>query len=63
VDFFRRYYGPTNRAFDSLDSKRQADLLRDLVELQTQGNVSLNPGETDTPSEYLEVQARRARTS
>jgi ubiquinone/menaquinone biosynthesis C-methylase UbiE len=61
VDFFSRYYGPTLRAFGALDAASQAALRRDLVELQTRHNVSKNPNETDTPSEYLEVHARRAR--
>jgi len=58
VEFFRRYYGPTLRAFASLDGPRQAALMRDLVALQTRHNVSTSPNETDTPAEYLEVQAR-----
>src|SRR5215831_9182022 len=40
VDFFRRYYGPTLRAFGTLDAAGQAALQRDLVELQTRHNVS-----------------------
>jgi SAM-dependent methyltransferase len=60
VDFFRRYYGPTNRAFSSLEVAGQEHLRRDLVVLQTQGDVSPDPETTDTPAEYLEVQARRA---
>jgi SAM-dependent methyltransferase len=60
VDFFRRYYGPTQRAFDSLKTDGQAALMSDLVELQTQHNISPRSNETDTPSEYLEVHARRA---
>lgn len=60
VEFFRRYYGPTQRAFDSLPAAGQAALMRDLVELQTRHNVSAQPGETNTPSEYLEVHARRS---
>ena len=63
VDFFRRYYGPTLRAFGALDASGQAALRRDLVELQTRHNVSTQPNETDTPSEYLEVHARRATTN
>jgi SAM-dependent methyltransferase len=59
VDFFRRYYGPTLRAFDSLKPPGQAALSRDLVELQTRHNVSTRADETETPSEYLEVHARR----
>lgn len=60
VDFFRRYYGPTLRAFGSLPAAGQEALMRDLVELQTRHNVSTRPDETDTPSEYLEVHVRRA---
>jgi SAM-dependent methyltransferase len=59
VDFFRRYYGPTHRAFESLESARRVALSRELVELQTRHNVSADPSETETPSEYLEIQARR----
>ena len=57
VEFFRRYYGPTQRAFATLDLASQASLRRDLIELETQHNVSSRPNETDTPSEYLEVHA------
>jgi SAM-dependent methyltransferase len=57
VDFFRRYYGPTLRAFGALPTAGQDALRRDLVELQTRHNVSTRPDETDTPAEYLEVHA------
>jgi len=60
VEFFRRYYGPTQRSFEALKPEAQASLRRDLVELQTRHNVSTRPNETDTPSEYLEVHVRRA---
>jgi SAM-dependent methyltransferase len=63
VDFFRRYYGPTHRAFESLEPARQAALSRDLVELQTRHNVSTDPGETEAPSDYLEIQAHRVATN
>jgi SAM-dependent methyltransferase len=63
VDFFRRYYGPTQRAFESLKDDRQAALRRDLVELQTRHNVSTSPDETDSPAEYLEIHARRAASN
>ncbi len=59
VEFFRRYYGPTQRAFQALDPAGQARLRSDLVELETRHNVSPHPDETDTPSEYLEIHARR----
>jgi SAM-dependent methyltransferase len=60
VEFFRRYYGPTQRAFEALDPASQARLQADLVELETRHNVSSRPNETDTPSEYLEIHAHRA---
>jgi len=60
VEFFRRYYGPTQRAFQVLDPAGQGRLLGDLVELEARHNVSPRPDETDTPSEYLEIHARRA---
>jgi len=63
VDFFRRYYGPTLRAFASLETARQDALLHNLVDLQTQHNESTRPDETDTPAEYLEVHVRRAATN
>jgi SAM-dependent methyltransferase len=59
VEFFRRYYGPTLRAFASLQPDAQTALSRDLIELQTRHNVATGANETETPSDYLEVQARR----
>jgi SAM-dependent methyltransferase len=61
VDFFRRYYGPTNRAFAALPSERQVELMSDLVAIQTRHNISPDVNETDTPAEYLEVHARRVK--
>jgi SAM-dependent methyltransferase len=60
VDFFRQYYGPTQRAFAALASDAQDVLHRELVDLQTGHNVSTRPDETETAAEYLEVHARRA---
>src|SRR6185503_9694840 len=40
VEFFRQYYGPTQRAFASLNVAAQTTLRQDLVELQTAGNIS-----------------------
>jgi len=59
VEFFRVYYGPTNRAFASLPEEGQAALRRDLENLWTQHNRSTN-GKTHVESEYLEVVATRA---
>jgi ubiquinone/menaquinone biosynthesis C-methylase UbiE len=63
VDFFRRYYGPTGKAFDALRPERQAALYHDLVALQTAHNVASAPGTTEVHAEYLEVVARRGHSS
>jgi SAM-dependent methyltransferase len=60
VEFFRQYYGPTQRAFASLDASAQAALRRDLVELQTANNIAETPGTTEVAAEYLEVVAVRS---
>jgi len=60
VEFFRQYYGPTQRSFASLEPSAQAALRRDLVELQTTHNISTNPGTTEVAAEYLEIVAVRS---
>src|SRR6185436_10225933 len=60
VEFFRQYYGPTQRAFASLDASSQAALRRDLVELQTANNTARTPDTTEVAAEYLEVVAARS---
>ncbi len=60
VDFFRRYYGPTGKAFDSLSRDGQAALFYDLVALQSAHNSADVPGTTEACAEYLEVVARRS---
>ena len=57
VEFFRRYYGPTGRAFEALGSQAQESLHRSLVELQTTFNVSPTPETTEVHAEYLEIVA------
>jgi len=59
VEFFRQYYGPTQKAFAALDASGQATLRRDLVELQTVNNIAKIPGTTQVAAEYLEVIAQR----
>lgn len=59
VEFFRQYYGPTLKAFASLDAAAQAALRRDLVELQTAHNIAKTPGTTEVAAEYLEIVATR----
>ena len=60
VEFFRRYYGPTQRAFGSLDIEAQDALRRELVELQTSHNLAKIPGSTEVAAEYLETVATRS---
>jgi len=59
VEFFRRYYGPTLKAFEALDPAAQDSLRSALVELQTAHNISETPGTTEVAAEYLEITATR----
>lgn len=59
VEFFRQYYGPTQRAFASLSPEGQAGLRADLELLQSEHNVAKRSDETETLAEYLEIHARR----
>ncbi len=58
VEFFRAYFGPTQRAFESLDAAGQAALRADLERLWVENN-SATDGTTEVVSEYLEVVATR----
>jgi SAM-dependent methyltransferase len=58
VDFFREWYGPTLRAFASLDEGGRAELRRDLTSLWSEHNLATD-GTTHVESEYLEVVATR----
>jgi SAM-dependent methyltransferase len=58
VETFRLYYGPTQRAFEALDSNGQIALRRDLEKLWTEHNKETD-GRTRVESEYLEVVAIR----
>lgn len=59
VEFFRLYYGPTQRAFAALSPDKQADLRRDLETLWAQHNQAAD-GTTHVEAEYLDVVATRA---
>src|SRR5215813_488005 len=59
VDFFRQYYGPTNRAFASLDEDSAKRLRDELEELWSEHNRAGNEL-TVVQAEYLEVIATRA---
>jgi ubiquinone/menaquinone biosynthesis C-methylase UbiE len=54
VDFFRQFYGPTLRAFASLDCARQNRLRADLEQLFVTHNRATD-GSTEIEAEYLEV--------
>ena len=59
VEHFRQYFGPTQKAFDSLDENGQAALRKDLEDLWTRHNRATD-GTTEVESEYLEVIATKA---
>jgi SAM-dependent methyltransferase len=59
VDYFRRYYGPTERAFNALDENGKNALQHDMEQHWTTHNQATD-GTTDVPSEYLKVVAVRA---
>ena len=54
VEFFRQYYGPTHRAFASLDTNGQAQLRQELENLWTAHNRA-GTDCTTVCAEYLEV--------
>jgi hypothetical protein len=58
VEFFRMYYGPTQRAFEALDAEKQAALRSDLEQLWSQHNKATD-GTTDVQGEFLEVVATK----
>lgn len=58
VEFFREWYGPTNRAFAALDEAGQAALRRDLEEVWSVNNTATD-GTTSVDAEYIEVEVRR----
>ncbi len=59
VEHFRKFFGPTQKAFESLDADGQAALRADLEELWKANNQAAD-GTTQVESEYLEVRAIKA---
>jgi hypothetical protein len=59
VEFFRRYFGPTQTAFLRLDEAGQTALAAQLESLWTEYNTATD-GTTTVESEYLDVRATRA---
>jgi SAM-dependent methyltransferase len=60
VEFFRRNYGPTTRAFANLGEAEREALRSDLVALWTSHNTAGSPSRTAVDAEYLEVVGVRA---
>lgn len=58
VEFYRLHYGPTLRAFAGLSEEGRSDLRRDLEDLYSQHNISMD-GTTHIEAEYLEIVATR----
>jgi ubiquinone/menaquinone biosynthesis C-methylase UbiE len=59
VHMFRKYYGPTNRAFASLDAEKAAALEADILDLLESSNRG-GKGSLIVPGHYLEVVFTRA---
>ncbi|MFN0040458.1 MAG: class I SAM-dependent methyltransferase [Burkholderiales bacterium] len=54
IDVFRRFYGPTHKAFAALDPARQEALAKDITALLDKRNVD-KQNSLVVPGEYLEV--------
>ena len=55
VDFFRTHYGPTLRAFESLDLPRRESLRNDLLALARRYDRNGGTGPIAIASDYLET--------
>jgi ubiquinone/menaquinone biosynthesis C-methylase UbiE len=58
VEHFRKFFGPTVKAFESLDAEGQAALRNDLEQLWTERNRA-DGNTTKVDGEYLQVKATR----
>ena len=58
LEFNRKFFGPTIKAFETLDSSGQEALSREMADLMRRGNRS-GDATLVAPSEYLEVVAVR----
>lgn len=59
VEFFRRFFGPTQRAFEALDASKQKEMHEELVRLWKEHNRATD-ATTKVESEFLEVIAVRS---
>lgn len=60
VDYFRQYFGPVKRAFDSTNKAQQRSLRAELEDIYAAHNVATD-GTTEIKGEYLNVSARRKK--
>lgn len=60
VDYFRVYYGPTQKAFSGLSGLGQVALNDDLLALVAEFNTATD-GTMRVPAEYLEIVMKKAR--
>ncbi|MEO5936775.1 MAG: SAM-dependent methyltransferase, partial [Terriglobales bacterium] len=58
VEFFKKYFGPTQVAFSKLDAAKQKEFQAELVKLWTENNQA-SGDRTLVESEYLEVRATK----
>jgi len=59
VDFFRRYFGPVKRAFDTVEPQAQQRLGQELEQIYANNSKTRDGVLTVTGGEYLEVIATR----
>jgi ubiquinone/menaquinone biosynthesis C-methylase UbiE len=62
LEVFRTYYGPTHKAFGTLDAAKQAELAGDVTALMARFNRS-SDATLVLPSEYLEVVITKRRAA
>ncbi len=60
VEYFRQYFGPIKRAFDSVNTAQQRSLRAELEDIYTAHNIATD-GTTEIKGEYLNVSARRKK--
>jgi ubiquinone/menaquinone biosynthesis C-methylase UbiE len=59
VEFFRKYFGPTQMTYQRLSAAGQVAYTGDLTHLWTSANTSGDPNRTIVKNEYLKVTARK----
>lgn len=60
IEFFRKYFGPTIKAYESIPADRQASLTRDVTELVKKFDRNRGTGPVAIAADYLETIITRA---